>query len=119
MTLGRTSRRWAGIALLVLTVVVYLPALRAGFIWDDDDHLTNNPAMNSVEGLKQIWSSLAVSRYYPLTLTTFWAERRLWGLNPLPYHAVNIALQATNAVLLWMLLRRPQVRRAWLATMLW
>src|SRR6266700_4024496 len=84
-----------GCALIVsLTVVAYFPALRGGFIWDDDDHLTSNPAVLSTEGLKQIWSSLAVSRYYPLTLTTFWAEHRLWGLNPLPYHAINIALQA-------------------------
>ena len=51
----------------------------AGFIWDDDDHLTANPAMTAPHGLKMIWSSLAVSRYYPLTLTTFWVQRRLWG----------------------------------------
>ena len=105
--------------LMLLTVMAYLPALRAGFIWDDDDHFTKNPAMLSTAGLKQIWSSLAVSRYYPLTLTSFWVQRRLWGLHPLPYHAVNIALQALNAVLLWTLLRRLQVRGAWVAAAAW
>jgi tetratricopeptide (TPR) repeat protein len=105
--------------LMLLTIVVYIPALRGGFIWDDDNHFVRNPAMLSVEGLKRIWSSLAVSRYYPLTLTTFWVERRLWGLDPLPYHAVNIALQAANAVLLWMLLRRLRVAGAWFAAALW
>jgi tetratricopeptide (TPR) repeat protein len=109
-----------GAALIVLlTVAAYMPVLRGGFIWDDDDHLTNNPAMLSVDGLKQIWSSLAVSRYYPLTLTSFWVQRHFWGLHPLPYHAVNIALQATNAVLLWALLRRLRVRGAWAAAALW
>ena len=103
----------------MLTVAAYSPAFRAGFIWDDDDHLTNNPAMTSPDGLKQIWSSLRVSRYYPLTLTTFWVERRLWGLNPLPYHAVNIALQAANAVLLWLLLRQLKVPGAWAAAAVW
>ncbi len=110
---------WRGGIICLLTIAVYLPALRGGFIWDDDDHLTKNPAMLSTEGLKQIWSSLAVSRYYPLTLTTFWVEHRIWGLKPLPYHAVNIALQAANAVLLWILLRRLQVRGAWVAALLW
>ena len=113
------SRGWGCALIVLLTVVAYLPALRNGFIWDDDDHLTENPAMRSVGGLKQVWSSLAVSRYYPLTLTSFWVQHRFWGLNPLPYHAVNIALQAVNALLLWALLRRLQVRGAWVAAALW
>ncbi len=110
----------AGAALIVvLTIVTYLPALHCGFIWDDDDHLTNNSATVSVDGLIQIWSSPRVSRYYPLTLTSFWVQRHLWGLNPLPYHAVNIALQAVNALLVWVLLRRLLVPGAWLAAALW
>jgi tetratricopeptide (TPR) repeat protein len=115
-----TDKPWLpAILLVILTFVVYLPALRCGFIWDDDDHLTANPAMTAPHGLRMIWSSLAVSRYYPLTLTTFWVQRRLWGLNPLPYHAVNVTLQAANAVLLWGLLRRLQVRGAWFAAAVW
>jgi tetratricopeptide (TPR) repeat protein len=102
-----------------LTVLAYSHSLRNGFIWDDDDHLTQNPAMLSVDGLKQIWSVLTVSRYYPLTLTTFWLERRCWGLQPLPYHAVNVVLQAVNALLLWTLLRHLKFRGAWVAAAVW
>ena len=109
----------AAALLVLLTFLAYIPALRAGFVWDDDKHFAKNPAMLSVGGLGQIWSSLAVSRYYPLTLTSFWMERRLWGLHPLPYHAVNIVLQAVNGVLLWILLRRLKVRGAWLAAVVW
>ena len=119
MTESWRSARLGGALIVLLTLVAYLPAMRGGFIWDDDDHLTKNPAMLSVEGLKQIWSSLAVSRYYPLTLTSFWVQRHFWGLHPLPYHAVNIALHAVNAVLLWTLLRRLKVRGAWVAAALW
>jgi tetratricopeptide (TPR) repeat protein len=109
-----------GAALIVLlTVVAYLPALRGGFIWDDDDHLTANPAMTAPHGLRMIWSSLAVSRYYPLTLTSFWVQRRLWGLNPMPYHLVNVALHATNGVLVFFLLLHLRIPAAWLAAVLW
>jgi tetratricopeptide (TPR) repeat protein len=105
--------------LVLVTFAAYQPTWRAGFIWDDDGHLTTNPAVAASNGLQMIWSSLAVSRYYPLTLTSFWVQRRLWGLNPLPYHLVNVALHATNGVLVFFLLRRLRVRAAWLAAMLW
>ena len=112
--------RSAGAALIMLlTVVAYFPALHCGFIWDDADHLTENPVMTAPHGLQMIWSSLAFSRYYPLTLTTYWAEHRLWGLNPLPYHLVNVVLHAINGVLIFLVLRRLRVTGAWLAAMLW
>lgn len=107
------------IALVALTALAHAPALHNGFIWDDDDHFTENPAMTRPHGLLKIWSSLAVSRYYPLTLTNFWMQRRLWDLNPLPYHAVNIVFHAASAVLIFFLLRRLNVRGAWVAAALW
>src|ERR1017187_7694998 len=116
----RKGRHWVAAGLLLLlTVVTYLPALRNGFIWDDDDHLTANPAMTAPNGLRMIWSSLTVSRYYPLTLTTFWVEHRFWGLNPLPYHLVNIGLHALNGCLIFLVLRRLCIPGASLVAMLW
>src|SRR5579862_5561466 len=100
------ARLRGSLALLLLTLLVYLPALRGQFIWDDDDHVTANPVVTATDGVRHIWASLFTSRYYPLTLTTFSAENRIWGLNPTPYHAVNIVLHAVNAVLLYWLLQR-------------
>ena len=92
-------RPWLlALILVVVTFVAYQPTWHAGFIWDDDAHLTANTALTAHHGLKLIWSSLAVARYYPLTLTTYWIERRLWGLHPLPYHLVNVLLHAANGV---------------------
>jgi tetratricopeptide (TPR) repeat protein len=107
------------LVLALATFAAYQPVWHAGFIWDDDDHLTANPAMTAPHGLRMIWSSLGVSRYYPLTLTSFWFQRRLWGLSPRPYHLVNVALHAVNGVLLYFVLRRLRIRAAWLAAMLW
>jgi hypothetical protein len=103
----------------VVTFAAYQPTWHAGFIWDDPEHLTANPAMTAPHGLKMIWSSLAVSRYYPLTLTTFWVQWRLWRLNPLPYHLVNIFLHTVNGFLLFLVLRRLKIPAAWVAAMLW
>jgi Flp pilus assembly protein TadD len=106
---------WAGILLiLVITFIAYIPATKAGYIWDDDDHFTENELMNDWEGFKKIWSSSSAV-YYPLVLTSFWIMRRLWGLIPLPYHLVNIFLHSLNAMLFWMLLKRLKVRGAWFA----
>ena len=40
------------LVIVVLTVLTYLPALRGGFIWDDDDHLTQNPVVASPFGTR-------------------------------------------------------------------
>jgi protein O-mannosyl-transferase len=105
--------------ILIITFLAYQSVWRAGFIWDDNHHLTENPAMTAPHGLRMIWTSLAISRYYPLTLTSFWLQRRLWGLNPMPYHLVNIALHAVNGVLVYFVLRWLRLPSAWLAAMLW
>jgi tetratricopeptide (TPR) repeat protein len=105
--------------LLLLATGTYLPALRGGFIWDDDDHLTQNPAVAAPDGLQRIWTSRDSSRYYPLTLTTFWVQRRLWDLHPFPYHATNVALHALSAVALYGVLRQLRLRGAWVAAAIW
>jgi protein O-mannosyl-transferase len=108
-----------GALLLVLAMVVTCwPALHGGFLWDDDVHLTANPCIIGPLGFKEIWTSSAAV-YYPLVLTSFWVQYQLWGLNPLFYHLINVAMHAACAVLLWQVLRRLQVRGAWLGAALW
>ncbi|HEX4130778.1 MAG TPA: tetratricopeptide repeat protein [Pirellulales bacterium] len=87
------------------TVAAFAPALRAGWQWDDDDYVTRNDALQSIAGLKRIWTTLgATPQYYPLVFTTFWLEHHAWGDDPRGYHAVNVALHAANVVLLFALL---------------
>ncbi len=109
---------WQGGLIVLLVVLAYLPALSGGFIWDDDSHLTANPCIVGPLGFKEIWTSSAAT-YYPLVLTSFWAQHAIWGFNPLPYHLVNIVMHAACAVLLWLVLRCLKVRGAWFGAALW
>jgi hypothetical protein len=111
------NRAWLlGLLLVVATLLAYQPAWQAGFIWDDDEYVTDNPLLTAPDGLKRIWFSLdSPSQYFPLTYTVFRIERSLWGLNPAGFHWVNILLHAANALLVWRLLRRLSVPGAWLA----
>lgn len=108
-----------GVALLVLTLVAYLPALDNGFIWDDDDYVTANPTLRTLDGLRRIWLEPgAVPQYYPLTFTSLWIDYHLGGLNPFGYHLVNVLLHALNSLLAWRVLRRLAVPGAWWAAAL-
>lgn len=102
--------------LLGVTLIAYLPAIHGGFIWDDDDYITENRTLIDLEGLRRIWFQLgATPQYYPLVFTSFWLERRLWGVDPQGYHVVNVLLHALAAILLGRVLSRLQVPGAWLA----
>jgi len=97
--------------LFAVTLAAYLPAVRAGFIWNDSDYVTK-PALRSWEGLRRIWFEVgATEQYYPFLHSAFWVEHRLWGDAPLGYHLVNILLHATSACLLVVILRKLQVER--------
>jgi tetratricopeptide (TPR) repeat protein len=113
------QREWLWAFLLVALVFIsYARVFNAGFIWDDESHLTRNPCVVGPLGLKEIWTS-ARAVYYPLVLTTFWTVHRFAGLSPRPYHLLNVFLHAGSAVLLWQVLRQLNVRGAWLGAALW
>jgi len=64
----RTSTKAA--FLVALTGLAYLPALRNGFIWDDDAWLMHNRTLEGVTGLYRLWFDLlALQQYYPITGT--------------------------------------------------
>jgi protein O-mannosyl-transferase len=116
---GRRAAAVAGLALLALTAIAYVPAMRGGFVWDDDDYVTANRTLRSVEGLGRIWFEPgAVPQYYPLTFTSLWLEYRLWGASPTGYHVTNVLLHAGTAVLLWRILVCLALPGAWIAAAL-
>ena len=113
------GRAWLpGLVLVAAVFVAYMRVWHAGFIWDDDDHLTRNPCIIGPLGFGAIWTS-SKAVYYPLVLTSFWIQHAIWGLNPLPYHVVDVMLHAACAVLLWRVLLRLKVAGAWPGAAIW
>jgi tetratricopeptide (TPR) repeat protein len=117
VSLWRRNWFWA-LLLIALIFISYTQVFRAGFLWDDESHLTRNPCVIGPLGLKEIWTSTQAV-YYPLVLTTFWVVHKLVGLNPLPYHLLNVVLHAASAILLWRVLKLLEIRGAWLGAALW
>jgi tetratricopeptide (TPR) repeat protein len=115
------NKPWVlAIALVILTFLAYLPALRCGYVWDDDFYVTKNPLLTAPDGLERIWfSAHNQSQYFPLVYTTLRFEHTLWGLHPVGYHFVNILFHALNALLVWAVLRKLALPGAWLAAAIW
>ncbi|MBT0664857.1 tetratricopeptide repeat protein [Geobacter pelophilus] len=113
--LSRSS--WLGGALIfALVLLAYSSVFYAGFIWDDDSYLTENPYLSHLSGLVSIWVSPgATPQYYPMVFSVFWLEYHLWGLNPVGYHLVNIIIHIINALLIWTALRHFRVKQAFWA----
>lgn len=113
------ERDWLwGLFLIAFVLIAYARVWHAGFIWDDEAHLTQNPCIVGPLGLKDIWMSTRAV-YYPLVLTTFWTLHKFVGLNPSPYHILNVFMHGGSAVLMWRILRQLDVRGAWLGAALW
>ena len=112
------SKEWLLAAALVAAVfLAYQPAWRGGFIWDDDLHLLNNPVLKP-GGLATIWVPGTYVNYWPVTFTAYRLQFELWGLNPVGFHMVNIALHALSAVLVWRILVHLRVPGAMFAAAL-
>ncbi len=104
--------------LVVLTSVAYFPALRGGFILDDDQYLTRTPLIKAPDGLYRYWFTSQAMDYYPVSNSTLWIEWRLWGMNSSGYHLTNLVLHMTGALVVWRILQGLSVPGAFLAALL-
>src|SRR3989339_66541 len=106
--------------IFLITLFSYAPAIRNGYIWDDDDYVLNNLLIRSPNGLKNIWFDFSAAKifthqYYPMVFTSFWIDYQLWRLNPFYYHLVNIILHSFNAIIIFLILYKLKVHGAWFA----
>ncbi len=100
----------AGVALGVVTLVLFLPTVTHDFVrYDDPAYITENPHVQA--GLTPEAAAWAVTGvrgglWAPLTWLSHALDITLFGLNPADHHLVNVVLHVGNVVLLFLVLLR-------------
>ncbi len=112
--------RKLGALLFALVIVMWLPALMGGFVWDDINNLVTTDRLRHwsslVESFKHnaMWSAErdqpVIGTYRPLSLATFVIDFQLYGRNATGFHFSSLVLHATATLALFGLLLR------WVAT---
>ena len=116
---------WKGLGLLLAAVAVgHLPALWAGFVFDDRNDVTHNPS-----ALAETFADRLGVTVRPLLKASYALQDALHGLSPVGYHAVNLTLHLAAVALVALLIRQAlrlaghaaerADRVAGLATALW
>ena len=100
-------------------LLIYWPALRGDWLWDDDTLVTKNALIADPSGLWKIWfAPRSMIDFQPIEVSVVWIEWRLWGNQTAGHHALNLLLHFINALLIWRLLGRFKIRLAWLGGLL-
>ena len=107
----------AGLLLVAIIVVAYLPTSSCKFVWVDSEMLLNNLVLQE-NGLFRSWFTTDQTNYWPVTWTSYWLEYQIWGLNPTGYHIVNVVLHIFCSLLIWRILLRLKIPCAWLAAVI-
>jgi len=115
-----SHRRFIGLLLALVTLVIYLPVSHQGFsVYDDGDYVSQNRIVQAGltwAGVKWAFTSWFASNWHPLTWLSHLLDCELFGPNPGAQHLVNVLFHAANAVLLFALLLR-MTGATWAAAM--
>ncbi|HTR41864.1 MAG TPA: hypothetical protein VMH87_09640, partial [Pseudomonadales bacterium] len=99
--------RLIALLLAMLTLAVYLPVVRNGFIlYDDGDYVTQNKMVQgglTPAGVQWAFTTFNSANWHPLTWLSHMADCELFGVNAAGSHFVNALFHATNTVLLFAL----------------
>ena len=90
----------------LVTFLVYIPALGAGFVnWDDPKYVYENPYITELDAFffKFAFTSFYFANWHPLTLISYAVDYALWGDRPFGYHLTNNLLHSVNTGLVALL----------------
>jgi len=95
------------IALVMGTLVLYLPVIHSDFVnWDDPLYVTGNLYVQSglnASSLHLAFTDMHIS-WMPLTWLSLMLDAQLYGLKPSMFHLTNLWLHIINTLLVFMIL---------------
>ncbi len=98
-----------GLLLVVVTLALYNPVSRNGFVnFDDDRYVTDNPQVRAGirwSTISWAFTSLDQANWHPLTWLSHALDCQLFHLNPTGHHYTSLLLHAMNALLLFLILQ--------------
>ena len=111
MTVGRTSSiLLVCLALIVMTLAVYLQVRNFEFTqFDDDTYITENVHVTQgLTGKNILWalSSVEASNWHPVTWVSHMADVQVYGMTPGGHHLTNVMIHTASTLLLFFLLFR-------------
>jgi cytochrome c-type biogenesis protein CcmH/NrfG len=132
--LSQSSVRLAQIGLIAAVILAFAPVFNADFSsWDDNYNVAANPRLNppTWHSVGFFWAHPIFDLYVPMTYSV-WAvlakvgyiaqpDSSGWHLNPYIFHAANVCVHATSALLVFSILRKfvsGPILPAWIGAML-
>lgn len=93
--------------MFLATIVVFLPALKNHFAWDDYALIVRTLGFRGFDlrHLHWMFTTTHMANYTPLAWLSYAVDFSLWHLDPFGYHLTNILFHALNAVLFYFLSR--------------
>ena len=95
---------------MVMTFIVYRPALDGGFVdYDDPLYVTENASIQegfTAHGLHAAWHDPVAGNWHPVTMLSHLLDVQLYGLEPRGHHLTSVILHAFNTVLFLILLNQ-------------
>src|SRR5262245_56102289 len=93
------------LAVLLLTVVTFAPALRNQFVGlDDGTAFVGNVAYRGLgwPQLRWMFTTALLENYVPVAWLSLGLDYRLWGMDPAGYHLTSVLLHAVGAGLFYL-----------------
>jgi len=89
----RYKREYLILGLFLAAFIIYIPALRLSFFWDDRSLISGLKAEPEIVGVKE--------EFRPLRALSFYLDHFLWKDNPSGYHLTNIFLNSLAVILVF------------------
>src|SRR5215467_8405542 len=104
---GQAGRPTLLLAVLAGAFILYFPALKGGFVFDD-----LSLGLNAAPSAREFHEAILKGR--PVLLISYLLNAVLLGNQPFSYHVVNVLIHAINACLVFLVLRRLLGMAGWI-----